>query len=143
MKKEELVQYRAIKKEIKMIEMKLDRLRIRKHKFGVDTVMSSSKRFPYTKRPITIFGHGYDASNDYKKSRFIRELKERKKELEQKFDEIQAFIDSIDDSIVRQIVEYKYIDGLSWAAVAMRIGSHNKSTPFMIVERFFDKNEKL
>ena len=121
MKKEELLQYRAIKKEMENIQRRLDRLSVRKHKYGEDTVMSSSPHLPYTKRNITIRGYGYDASNDYKKSKLIKKLKKRLKDCSENFEKIQAFIDSIDDSAIRQIIEYKYIDGLSWPAVATEI----------------------
>jgi len=137
---ENLKEYRALEKEIKMLRQKIDRLSVRKYKFGVDTVSSSSRTVPYAKRPVTIMGYGFDASKDYAKARLIKECRERLKDRSAKFGEIQAFIDSIGDSTVRQIVEYKYIDGLSWLNIAFKIGSTSESTPRTIVKRFFNKN---
>lgn len=37
------------------------------------------------------------------------------------------YIDSIDDSLVRQIMTYRHINGLSWQHVAMLIGGDNTS----------------
>lgn len=38
--------------------------------------------------------------------------------------EIQSFIFDIDDSLLRQIFEARYIKGLSWAAISMRVGGY-------------------
>ena len=117
----DLEQYKIIQKEIEMLENKIKKLKEHKYKFGFDTVMTSSKTVPYTKKPIAIFGYGHDYSNDYKKSKLIKQLVERKKNLDEKFYEIQNFVDSVQDSAARLIIEYKYIDGLSWNAVALKI----------------------
>ena len=37
---------------------------------------------------------------------------------------IQSFIFNIDDSLLRQIFEGRYIKGLSWAAIATRLGGY-------------------
>jgi hypothetical protein len=137
----DLSQYRAKANEINALRQKLDRLNAKKYEYGADSVSSSSSEAPYMKCIVTISGYGYDATNDYKKAELIQQIKESLKECEEKFYEIQAFINSIDDSMVRQIIEYKYIEGLTWLNIAMKMGSSNKSTPFMIVERFFEKTQ--
>lgn len=57
--------------------------------------------------------------------------------------EITAFIESIDDSLTRQIFEYKYVSGrykVSWQQVADEIGGGNKaSTMRMRVIRYLEK----
>jgi len=135
-----LREYRALKNEINTLKKRIGRLSIRKYKLGIDTVSSSSPKLPYTKRTITIAGYGYDASKNHAKIKLKKRLRERLAERTAKFEAIQAFIDSVDDSAVRQIIEYRYIDGLSWLNIAMKMGSRNKSTPYMIVKRFFEKN---
>ena len=37
---------------------------------------------------------------------------------------IQSFVYSIDDSLLRQIFEYRYIEGKKWAAVAASLGGY-------------------
>lgn len=37
---------------------------------------------------------------------------------------IQGFIYSIDDSLLRQIFEYRYVSGLKWSGVAARLGGY-------------------
>lgn len=39
--------------------------------------------------------------------------------------QLMSFIDSIDDSLTRQIFTARFVDGLSWAAVAMKVGGGN------------------
>ena len=37
--------------------------------------------------------------------------------------QINAFINSIDDPMIRQIIALRYLDGLSWRQVSQKIGS--------------------
>ena len=42
---------------------------------------------------------------------------------------LYAFIDSIDDSRMRQIMTYRYVDGRSWESVARKIGEVDEQYP--------------
>ncbi len=50
--------------------------------------------------------------------------------------ELYAFIDDIDDSLLRQIFTYRYIDGKSWRAVAERIGERDEQYPRRLHNRY-------
>jgi len=55
------------------------------------------------------------------------------------------FIDSIPDSLTRQIFSLRYIDGLSWQQVAFRIGESDEQFPRRIHNRClkqFDENDE-
>ena len=52
-------------------------------------------------------------------------LMRRLTELESERDEIDDFIDSLQDSQLRQIIHYRYIRGCSWTKVAQMIGGGN------------------
>ena len=54
---------------------------------------------------------------------------------------LYAFIDDIDDSLMRQIVTYRYIDGDTWQAVAIRIGERDEQYPRRLHNRFLEKAE--
>ena len=41
------------------------------------------------------------------------------------YNKILGFINTIDDSLIRQIIKFRCMYGLSWTAVAMRIGGNN------------------
>jgi hypothetical protein len=43
--------------------------------------------------------------------------------------EAALFIDSIADSEIRQILRYRYLDGMSWQKVAFAIGEHDEQYP--------------
>lgn len=49
---------------------------------------------------------------------------------------IYDFIDSIDDSYLRRIFKLKFIDGLSWAQLARRLGGTTADSARMIVKRY-------
>ena len=48
-------------------------------------------------------------------------LMERISQIEGELSEIENFIVSVNDSRARQIIEYKYVDGLTWSAAASKL----------------------
>lgn len=63
-----------------------------------------------------------------------------KKQLEEYVDEIETFLSGIDNSRIRRIINYKYIDGLSWYEVADKIGRTATSESVRKeLERFLEK----
>lgn len=54
---------------------------------------------------------------------------------------LYAFIDDIDDSLTRQIITYRYIDGETWQRVARRIGEADEQYPRRIHNRFLETAE--
>ena len=49
---------------------------------------------------------------------------------------LHRYIDSIDDSRMRQIMAGRYVDGLSWKEVAARIGERDEQYPRRLHNRF-------
>lgn len=54
---------------------------------------------------------------------------------------LYAFIDDIDDSLMRQIMTYRYIDGETWQAVATRIDERDEQYPRRLHNRFLERAE--
>lgn len=133
----DLEQYENLKKEITDIEKRIQRLRAKKNIVS-DTVRGSMKYFPYTERTITVTGVGV---KDEKTIRSLAsQLRNRQRKYEKKTLEIEDFIETLDDCVLRRIIELKYIDGLTWLAVARMVcGSRDESTPRKKVSRFFEK----
>ena len=52
---------------------------------------------------------------------------------------LYAFIDDIDDSLLRQIFTYRYIDGETWQAVAVRIGETDEQYPRRLHNRYLQR----
>ena len=53
--------------------------------------------------------------------------------------ELYAFIDDVDDSLMRQILTYRYIDGDTWQRVARRIGEADEQYPRLLHNRFLER----
>lgn len=52
-------------------------------------------------------------------------LERRKADLEEKTNDIEEFISTIDDSLMRRIVEYRIVQQMTWKKVALHIGGGN------------------
>ena len=140
MDKKMLEQYGSIKREIEDLGNRRARLlSSAKEMPVVDTVSSSSRHIPYAKRIIAITGTVAVMSES--KAKKLADVEKRLAEREtarcNELAEVERFVDDIEDSIIRRIIEYKYVDGLSWAAVATRVyGKPKESTPRMAVKIF-------
>ena len=56
------------------------------------------------------------------------------------YNRINRYIASVDDSLMRQILSLRYIDGLSWNKVAMNIGGGNTEDSVRKAHNRFLKN---
>ena len=66
-----------------------------------------------------------DKGKTLEKSRLQMEILQKKKkraELEARTAAVEAFIDAVDDSRMRQILRLRYMDGMSWNETAKNIG---------------------
>jgi hypothetical protein len=98
------------------------------------------------KKPLgTVKVEGFP-DRDYQKkrmqlSRYHRQLESAKAKMDTMIVDAEAFICSVPDSYIRQILRYRYLDGNSWEKVAMRIGGGNTGDGCrMAAERFLQKN---
>lgn len=119
--KEKLKQLRYLKSEIEMLKKQIESI---EPDTVVDSVRGSSRYFPYIERNFKIEGIDYDDYNR-KARRLERQLKRRLEELMDLVEETNSFIENIDDSLIRQIIALRYINGLTWDQVAVHIGGNN------------------
>lgn len=119
MDKEKLKQYIPLKKELKMLDKKLEKLYARQENIleVLGKVTGSSADFPYTEVRTTV-KISEPKENDAIK-RLIRIKEKRKEEVNKLLVEIEEFIAGIPDSITRQIFELTYIDGKKQREVAV------------------------
>lgn len=122
MDKETLKQYRALKREINLIDKKLNRLYDRQQNIPevIGKVTGSSKEFPYTEIRTTVRMAEPRESDQIKI--LIWKRQQRREVAERKLTEIENFISSIPDSDTRQIFEMIYIDGMKQREVSEKIG---------------------
>lgn len=110
--KDLLRQYRPLNHEINMIQEQINRL-----SYECVVVSSSDSEFPYC--PGIVKVGGYPDEADQKRR---RELEQQKEKRQNQIDQIDNFIDSVDDSLIRQLLVYRYKDGLRWNEIAAKLG---------------------
>lgn len=136
MDKKKLSQLRYLNKEIELLKEQIDNL---DYNITTDTVKGSDTEYPYISRNIKITGVDIQ---DYerKAKRLKRKLSRRVEELLDLLEEINEYIESIDDSLIRQIIILRYIKGLTWDQVAVHIGGGNTADSVrMALNRFLER----
>ena len=67
-------------------------------------------------------------------------LQSLENELMDKIGQVETFISSIEDSRMRRIISFRFVDGMSWRNVAMNIGgSNNEDSVRMAFNRFMEE----
>ncbi|MEA4927560.1 MAG: RNA polymerase subunit sigma-24 [Candidatus Limiplasma sp.] len=121
MTRQRLEQYRALDREIRMLDE-----RLRSTALVSDSVRGSDAEPPYTEHAITITGVDQAALHRLERKRIRARMEQRA---------IERFIDSIEDSLTRTILEERYIRGGSWAQVATTVGGTNSSDGVRMIAR--------
>ena len=133
----ELEEYRWLKNEVVQINESLNKLLNNDNALVFDTVKGSSHIMPYQERIITIQGISQKYAATYAKRK--RGLEERLLRCIEKIGEIEDFIKTVRRSDIRQIIEYRYIQGLKWATVSKRVYGHaSDTTALMALKRFLE-----
>lgn len=131
--KNTLVQYTSLIQEIKELEEDIDKIKS-KDTYVKDTVKGSNSYFPYQEMNYNI--EGVITIDTTTKENILIERKNNCEEL--KLD-IERFISEIDYSLTRRIFRYRYIDCLSWQAIAMRLNKVHESYPRKIHDRYLEE----
>ena len=119
MTKKELEQYCKLKKEIGVINKRLDNLRDKDIPEVAGKVMASGKEFPYLPGRVSVLIHDPKAKAAVDKT--IDILSERLVRCNMLMFEIEQFIDDIEDSELRQIFTLRYIEGLKLREIAEQL----------------------
>lgn len=112
MKRRDLEQLRALRKEIESLEYSLREPR--------PSLVTISYKDYATGKGVPKSDVGYDDGEE-EQNRLTRILKKKRKELEEKVAEILEWIDAIEDPEMRAIIWYYYSEGLSQEDVAERM----------------------
>lgn len=130
--KEKLKQMRCVNSEIKVIENQIINL---KPLSSMDKVKGSTQEFPYIATSFSI--NGVDVDDYNKRTRRLKsKLVKKKDELLKLKEEVQEFIDKIEDSNVRQIITLRYIESKSWNDIAEEVERGSGECVRKISERF-------
>lgn len=145
MDKDILVQYTDLQEEIRDIRRRAERARGQMERLETEgTVLDAVKgtRQDGTFGSIRIEGFPYA---DYEKRRrslqsYLLKLEEMEEKLLELTNQAEEYINSIEDSRMRRIVQYRILDGLSWYEVADRMGGKATSEGCRkYFDRFFEK----
>lgn len=122
MDKEKLKQYGALKRELQMLDDKLDKLYERQENIPevMGKVTGSSQDFPYTQVRTTVRMAEPKENDAIKK--LIRIKEQRREQVNDLIVEIEEFIAGIPDSETRQIFELSFVEGKKQREVADAIG---------------------
>jgi len=134
--KQQLSQLKALKSEIEILKRKIAEYKV---PAVTDTVIGSDPDFPYAEHPIVITGvdvERYERS----KRRLLSIYQHRLIELMELKEKLENTIAEIDDSLTRQVVSLRCINGLPWTKIAYNIGGNNTADSVrMVFNRFFSK----
>lgn len=117
MTKEKLKRYRRLLSEIELLKRQLEKI---EPEYVEDSVTGSDIEYPYTKHKMNIEGYDLDT---YKKkiARTNRRIISKMNELVEEKDSLIDFIYNLEDTEIRQIFIYKYIDGMVWREIAKKM----------------------
>lgn len=132
--------YQNIERELERIDRKLDYYA--QHPLSVchGVVRGSCSEFPFQQRRFTVTAPEgrYQEERDYKIRGLLRELATKKRQYEEVRLEIDIAIEQISDMEMRQIFQYKYMDGMSNAKIGAVLG-YDRTTITKKLERFFEQ----
>lgn len=132
---EELEQYQAEKKECADIKQRMSKLGGRKN-IVCDTVRGSMVDYPFTAHTIRIEGISQKSIN----YRAILHAQYRRKHdaVLAHTVKVEYWLESVRDARVRNIVRYRYMDGMSWREVSRRVyGQRSENRARMALVRYF------
>jgi hypothetical protein len=128
----DLDQLRFIKNEIELIKSQIDKL---ENQVVTDVVSGSSAHYPYGQRKFVITGIGQCDKG------LVNKLKARLENHLAKLltmqNEMMTFIESVEDSELRQILILRYVCNQPWREVAQEMNYAAESVPRKRCARFF------
>lgn len=139
--KNELEQLLDLRKEIRELDEKIERMKEQRVGRVVDRVQSSMEDFPYTRITQTI--EGVDGK-DKKRRRELTEnemlLLRRRKQAVEEERRVTKYINGIKDSRIRRIAGMRYEEGLSWESIANKMG-YDRTYPEKLLAKYMKENE--
>jgi len=129
MTEKQLRQYKFLRREIAQLDERIWETELNSSEKGViDTVMSAAE-FPYNKRPVAVIGYG---------SKRLPKLYDAKRTREAECERIEEFVESVEDSLMRQLLTCRYIEGMKLCETAFIVG-YSESQAKRLLSAFFQK----
>lgn len=126
----EFRQLRSLHKEIKQIEERMAMICDQEESSVAAVVQASSKTWPYLTKNIAIRAVDPECIEERKKALIIQRdlMKERLKYCSELETRILMFISGIEESELRRIAEYRYLEGMKWEEIG-KLMDTDRTTP--------------
>jgi hypothetical protein len=121
MTRQKLKQIRHLKREIELLE---DQILNLEAGIVTDKVRGSLPHHPWIETSFKITGFD-QVELSQKMERLKRKMQRRVDDLIELRTEIIEFVEGIDDSLLRQVIILRHVNGLTWEQVAAHIGGGN------------------
>lgn len=136
MRKDQLLQYRSLVKEIKELNKRIEKLREKSKTVVSDKVKGSNIEYPYQELDIRIYG----VSNEKEHLEKLEQILNRRLGSCNRLRiQIEDYISGIKDSRIRLIFEKRYLQGWSWQKISIFLGSNDESYARKIHDRYLNK----
>ena len=140
MNKNFLSQIDGLNKEVKDIKKRLEDLAARPDKVVRYSVSGSSTTWPYIKHSCVV--EGVDTSKYRNIKKYKRILREKQEKLQKKIIQLEYELNYIEDSDLRKIFRFKYVDCMNWVQIMFEMGYDSESKARMKLNRFLEQKEK-
>jgi len=133
--RQKLKQIRHLKREIELLQ---EQIAIVESEIVTDKVKGSDPEHPWTERHYII--RGLPGERNEKLLRLRDRLERRKSDLQDLRAEIFEWVEGIEDSLLRQVIILRHVNGLGWRQVAREIGGRNTAESIRkLHDRYFEK----
>lgn len=141
MQREELEQLNNLRKEITELNEEIYKIQQQEHEAVTDKVRASGNDFPYIDgfRKISGIDRQAECKREKNLSKKLALIKERRKKAAETELKLIEYINSVPDSRVRRIMQYRYVEGFTWEKIAT-IMNYDKSYPQRIIAKYLDSN---
>jgi len=129
-----MAQYVTLKKEILMLEGQILAAELSGEDYLHDVVQGSAPDGSYAKRAIAISGYG---------SLAVPKLRARKARYEAECEAIEQHIESAEDSTLRQLLTWRFIEGKTLKETAALTGYSEKHTGRLIRKFIADNSGQI
>lgn len=131
--REELESYQINRRLVERNKEKIEKEKCREIPSITSVVKGSSNEFPYTERRFRV-----EAENPVEWEKSNRRIEKWQKEIEQAetaMEEVESFIASVSEVRTREILTYRYIDGLKTAEIGDKVG-YSKGRISQLISKF-------
>lgn len=115
--REKLEQYRALRVEVRNLEQRISDMQTQEVS-SCDIVKMSSPEFPFTEHSSKVIGHAIDKTTLQK---VVGIYKDRIEKAMAMLLEVETFISSVEGSEMRELLRLRYVEGLPWWKIPMRL----------------------